>query len=345
MKPLQHKSIPLFMLFFVLLTSLVQAQQPTGLHLLKKTVVGGEGWWDYLTPDHTKGRLYLSHGTQVEVLELTTHKKIGVIAGTSGVHGIAVVHKAGHGFITCGRTNSVALFDLKTLKITKQVPAGTNPDALLYDAFSDRVFVFNKESKNATVLDATSGKVLGIVELGGNPEAGVSDEKGQVFINIEDTAEIVVLNAKTLKVEKRFPLTPGEEPTGIALDRKNGRLFSACGNQKMMVLDAVKGKVIAQLPIGEGCDGLVFDEINRLAISSNGEGTLTVVKENSADSYVVAETLPSQRGARTLAIDPKNGHIFTITALYGEPPAATTDNPNPRRPVQPGTFMILEYGK
>jgi DNA-binding beta-propeller fold protein YncE len=315
------------------------AQPPAGYQLLKKTVVGGEGGWDYLKADPDMGRLYLSHGNQVEVLDLKTHAKIGVVANTPGVHGIAVVPKLNRGYTTNGRTNTVTQFDLQTLKPLKDVPTGAKPDAILYDAFSGRVFVFNNEGGSATVLDAASGDVVGTLPLGGAPEAAVTDDHGTLFVNLEDKSEVVAFDARALKVLHRWPLTGGEEPTGLAFDVAHHRLFSVCHNKVMLVLDSRNGKILATLPIGGGVDGAVFDEASQSALSSNGEGTMTVVREEKPGRFAVVQTVPTERGARTMTIDPRSHHVFLTAAQYGPTPAA-----GGRPPVLPGTFMVLEYG-
>lgn len=320
--------------------------QPSNWQLIRKTVVGGEGGWDYLTVDNDGRRLFVSHGNQVEVLDIDSHKKLGIISETYGVHGIAIVPNAGRGITTNGRTNTATVFDLKTLAKIAELPTGKNPDALLYDSYSDRVFVFNHSGGSATAIDITSAVVTGTIELGGGGvEAGVSDGKGTIYVNLEDTHEIVVFDAKTLKVKHRWPLAPGEEPTGLAYDPQTNRLFSVCHNELMVVVDSNTGEVITKLPIGKRVDGAVFDPTSRSIISSNGEGSITVVQEVSANEFKVTQTVKTEPGARTITIDPKTHHVFLSTAEYGPAPAATADNPRPRPSIVPGTFMILEYGQ
>jgi len=337
------KASCLHLVAVLILTHATFAQ--SGLQLIKKTVIGGEGGWDYLSVDDQNRRLYVSHATQVEVLNVDTHEKIGVIPDLKGVHGAITIPKSGRGITTNGRTNTVTIFDLKTLKPIIELPTGKNPDALLYDKFSDRVFIFNHSDVTTTVIDIKEGKVIGTVDVGGTAlEAGISDEKGTIFVNLEDTHEIVSFDAKTLAIKNKWKIAPGEEPTGLAIDLKNHRLFSVCHNGWMMVLDSDKGNIIAQVPIGKRVDGVVFDSKLGMAISSNGEGTMTVVKEVSANEFKVVETVKTEAGARTITLDPKTHHVFLSTAQYGETPAATTENPNPRPKVVPGTFMVLEYG-
>ncbi len=301
--------------------------------------VGGEGGWDYIYVDHAGGRVYASHASQVDVLELATGRKVGVIANTAGVHGIVVAR--GHGYISCGRTNTVAVFDPQTLQVTATVPTGTRPDALLYDAFSNRVFAFNNGATTATVLDAATGAAVGTAELGGAPEAAVSDGQGTVFVNIEDKNELVAFDAKTLEVRQRWPVAPGEGPSGLALDRAHRRLFSVCGNGKMVVLNADTGERVADVPIGSGVDGVVFDEGRQVAVSSNGSGTITVVKEDGPNDFRVAQTLATARGARTCALDEATHRIYLPTADLGPAPAPTPEVPRPRLSTVPNTFRVL----
>jgi YVTN family beta-propeller protein len=338
-----------FVIISALLTisaSIYSQSNKTGIALIKKIVVGGEGGWDYVTVSAEDRRIYLSHGNQVEVINADTHEKIGMIPDTKGVHGIATIPALGKGYITNGKADNVTVFNSKTLQPITILPAGTNPDALMYDNYSGRVFIFNNDSKNITVIDSKTDKIIQTIDIGGNPEAGVSNGKGLIYVNLEDANEIVGFDAKTLQVVSRFKLSPGEQPTGLAFDTKTNRLFSACRkSQLMMVLDASSGKILAQLPIGRGVDGAVFDNKTKLAICSNGDGTMTVVKELSPEKYVVFDTIKTVQGARTMAIDKKTGHLFTVTAQYGETPAPTAANPRPRPSILPNTFMLLEYGK
>ena len=234
-------------------------------HLLNTIAIGGEGGWDYLNVDPAGERLYVSHGTQVEVVDLKTRKVIGTIPNTPGVHGIDVVPSANRGYITCGRNNTCVVFNLKTLKpIGAPIPTGLKPDALLYDAFSKRVFLFSNDGGKSTVLDANTGAVVGTAELGGDAEAPATDGKGHIFVNIENKSQVIEFNAKTLAVIKRHSVAPGEEPTGLAYDPKTNRLFSGCANEKMVVTDSKTGKQIAVLPTAKGTDGATFDQIYQL---------------------------------------------------------------------------------
>lgn len=325
----------------------LQAQPTAPYHLLATIAIGGEGGWDYLSVDPAGERLYVSHGTQVEVVDLKTRAVIGVIPDTPGVHGIEVVPAVGRGYITCGRANTCVVFDLKTLKpIGAPIPTGPKPDALLYDAFSKRVFVFSNAGGRSTVLDGPTGAVVGTAELGGDAEAPATDGKGTIFVNLEDKSEVIAFDAKTLAVSRRCPLTPGEEPTGLAYDPRTNRLFSACANEKLVVTDSKTGQQVAILPIGKGADGAVFDPASNNIITSNGAaGTFTVVHQDSPAKYSVLATVATVRGARTIALDPKTHHLFTCTADFGPTPAPTPANPHPRPSIVPGTFRVLEYGR
>lgn len=327
------------------LTTIGTYAQTSNFQLIKKTVIGGEGGWDYLSVDSENRRLYISHSTQVEVLNADTHERIGVIPELKGVHGVIAVPSAGRGITTNGRSNTATIFDLKTLKPIVELPTGKNPDALLYDSFSKRVFIFNHSDVTTTAIDIVEGKVVGTIDLGGSAlEAGASDEKGTIFVNLEDSSEIVAFDAKTLNVKSKWKISPCEEPTGLAIDTKTNRLFSVCHSGVMMVIDAITGKIVAEVPIGKRVDGAVFNPKKKLAFSSNGEGSITVVKEVSASEFKVIETIKTEVGARTIAYDSKTQHVFVSTAQFGETPAATAEVLNPRPKVIPGTFMILEYG-
>lgn len=321
------------------------AKPASGYHLLKKFVLGGEGGWDLLTFDSAAHRLYISRGTHVMVVDADSGAIVGDIPNTPRVHGIALAPEFGKGFITNGGDATVTIFDLKTLKTLDQVKVGLNPDAIIYDPASKRIFTFNGNSKDTTAIDAKSGTVAGTVALGGRPELGVADERGKIFVNLEDKSAVVAFDSRKLVVEATWSLAPGEEPTGIAMDRKHRRLFVACANKLMAVMNADNGKVITTLPIGSGVDGAAFDSERQLAFSSNGDGTLTVVHEDSPDKFSVLENVATQRGARTLDLDQKTHRVFLITAEFGPTPAPTKERPRPRPPMVPGTFTLLIFGK
>jgi hypothetical protein len=306
--------------------------------------LGGEGGWDYVTADAAARRLYVSHGTRVEVLDLARRARLGVIEPTPGVHGIALAPDLHRGFVSCGRDSSMLVFELDSLRTLQRValPA-RNPDAILYEPTTHRVFTFNGGSANATALDAATTALLGNIALGGKPEFAVADGKGKVFVNIEDKSDVVELDPRELVVRRRWSIAPGEEPSGLAIDRAHHRLFSVCGNRTMVISDAVRGTVVATVPIGGGVDGVVYDQLRGLAISSNGEGTVTVVKAQPRDAFAVAETDTTERGARTLALDDSTGTVYLPTADFGPPPAPTPDRPHPRPSIVPDTFRILVY--
>ncbi|MGC4014794.1 MAG: YncE family protein [Luteolibacter sp.] len=312
--------------------------------VLDRLSISGEGSWDYLTVDREGHRLFVSHGTHVAVVDLRTGKPVADIPDTPGVHGIALAPSLQRGFISCGRANHVLIFDLKTLKPLGQIATGENPDAIIFDSASGRVLTFNGRSKDATVIEAANGKVLATVPLGGKPEFSVVDGHGRLWVNIEDTHEIVEMNTAKAAVTRRYPLTGCEEPSGLALDPKKLRLFSVCGNEVMVVSDIASGKVIAKLPIGEGSDGVAFDADRGLAFSSNGSGTLTVVAE-AGTGYKVAATLPTEPGARTITLDPESHRLYSPTARFGPVPAATPQQPHPRPSAQPGSFHVLVIGQ
>jgi hypothetical protein len=328
----------------LVLGSIAYATDP-GYHVIKKLQLGGEGGWDYLTVDSTARRLYISRGTHVMVVNIDTDSLVGDILDTPGVHGIAVAPELNRGFTSNGRANTSTIFDLKTLKVLGQVKTGTNPDAILYDPASKRVFAFNGRSNDATVFDAASAKVDSTIALGGKPEFATADGMGKVYVNIEDKSEVVEIDSRMLTVTKRSSLKPGEEPSGMALDREHHRIFSGCHNKLMTILDADSGKVIATVPIGEGVDGNGFDPGTGLAFSSNGDGTLTVVRESSPGKFEVAETVTTQRGARTMAIDPKTHNIYLPTAQFAPPSASTPEGSRPRPTMVKDSFVILVVGR
>jgi YVTN family beta-propeller protein len=322
------------------------AQTPSGYHVVNKYKLGGEGGWDYLTYDAKGNRVFISRSTHVMVVDADTGAVVGDIPDTQGVHGIAIADEFGKGYTSNGRGNNVTVFDLKSLKVLKQIPVGQNPDAILYDPASKRVFTLNGRSSDATAIDAKTDTVAGTVALGGKPETATSDEKGHVFVNLEDKSTIAELDSQKLTVLNRWPLAPCEEPSGMAIDRKHHRLFAGCSNKMMAVVDAESGKVVTTLPIGPGVDANGFDDGKDYAFSSNGgDATLTVVHEDSPDKFSVVDNVPTQRGARTMAVDAKSHRVFLVTAEFGPPPAPTPERPRPRPAPVPGTFTLLVVGK
>jgi len=328
-----------------LCASSVKAFSPTQYQVKQKYVLGGDGGWDYLTFDPAGKRLFISRGTHVMVVDPSKGSVIGDIPDTAGVHGIALAQDLGKGFTSNGRDNTVTVFDLKTLKETAKIKIeGENPDAILYDAATKRVFTFNGRSKNATVIDAEKGTVISNIPLDGKPEFGAADGKGMVYVNIEDKSELTSIDAKKAAVVKTWPLAPCEEPSGLAMDQKHRRLFSGCHNKMMAVTDADTGKVIATPVIGQGVDANAFDADQQLAFSSNGDGTLTVVHEDAPDKFTVLDNAETQRSARTMALNTTNHDVYLVAAEYEEAPPAK-EGERPRRTMKPGTFTLLVVGK
>jgi YVTN family beta-propeller protein len=330
------------MFALILVRSNAGAQGSPPYHLTKTMHVGGEGGWDYLTCDPAARRLYASHGTSVVVISTDSGKVIGQIPKTEGVHGVTLAKDLGRGYISNGRANNVSVFDLATLTVLRTIPAGTNPDAILYDQFSQRVFVFNGRSNDATVIDARTDSVMATIALGGKPEFAATNGAGRVFVNIEDKSEIIALDAKVLTILSRWPLKPGEEPSGLAIDVAHRLLFSVCSNKLMVVVDAESGTIIASLPIGDRTDGCAFDPGIGLAFSSNGEGTVTVVREESPTKFSVVANVPTKVGARTIAVDPQRHILYLPTADFGPAPAPTPERPRPRPAILPDSFVILQ---
>ena len=302
--------------------------------VVKTWKLGGDGGWDYITADSDGHRLFISRGTRVMVVDTSSGKQVGEIPDTTGVHGIALAYDLGRGFTSNGREDTVTVFDLKTLAVGKKIKVGNGPDAILYDPFSKRVFTFNGHGHDATAVDAAKGDVVGKLDLDGKPEFAATDEKGTVFVNIEDKSEIVAFDALKLTVKARWKIADCEEPTGLSIDRKNRRLFAGCGgNKKMAIVDADSGKVLATPAIGEGCDATAFDADWGLAFASAGDGTITMIREDGADKFSVAQTLSTQKGARTMAVDEKTHQLFTVTANV----TGTREN----RKIEPDSFVVL----
>jgi len=300
----------------------------------------GDFGWDYLNADAASNRLFVSHGTMVQVVDLNDGKLLATIPDTKGVHGIALAPEFNKGFISCGRDSSVVVFDLKTLKTTDRFKVtGKNPDAILYDSYKKIVFTFNGGSSNTTVIDAATNKILQTIPLAGKPEFSASDGEGKVYVNIEDKSLLTVINTNTLKVENTWPLKPGEEPSGLACDKADHHLFLVCSNKLMVVMDALTGKVLTTLPIGDRCDGVAYDPTLRRAYSSNGDGTVTVVQESDNNVFKVLENIPTQKGARTITCNPITHKLYLPTAEFEAPSG------NGRPAPKPGTFTILEIGE
>jgi len=308
----------------------------TGYHVVSEVKIGGDGGWDYLTVDGAARRIYVSHATHVVVVDPDAGKVVGDIPDTPGVHGIALAPALNRGFVSNGRSNNVTIFDMKTLKAIGQVATGGNPDAIRFDEVSGRVFTFNGRSNDATVIDAKAGTVAGTIPLGGKPEFSAADGKGKVYVNIEDTNEVVEIDAAKATVTKRYALTGCEGPSGLAMDTKSRTLFSVCGNRVMAISNPDTGKVVATPAIGAGSDGVAFDAGNGYVFSSNGDGTLTIVQQN-AGKWDVLENIATARGARTIAIDEKTHRVFLPMAV----PAASGG----RGAFIPDSFKLVVVGK
>ena len=300
-----------------------------------KYTLGGEGFWDYLLYDPDGNRVFIAHNDAIIVMDAASGKQTGSIPAT-GAHGIALVPDQHLGFSTNGRAGTVTVFDTQTLKPKTDIKAGENPDAIIYDHHSKHIIVMNGRSKNMMAIDPATQKVVADVPLGGKLEFAAADA-GHVYVNVEDTGEIAVVDSKTWKATQRWKLEGCEEPSGLAIDESTNHLFSVCGNKVMVVVDTKTGKIVSTVPTGAGTDAAAFDPGTKLAFSSNGEGTLTVVRENGG-KYEVAENVQTQRGARTMALDPKSHKIYLATAEFG-PPAEGQRRPS----VKPGTFMVLVY--
>jgi hypothetical protein len=307
--------------------------------VIQRIHLDGDGGWDYLNADDATGMLYVSHGKVVNVVDMNTGKSVATITDVNGVHGIAIAPEFNKGFITNGPDSNVTVFSTKDYSTIEKVNVtGKGPDAILFEPFTKTIITWNGRTSNATVIDAKTDKVIQTIQLAGKPEAAVSDGKGKVFVNIEDKSEVCMINVKTWKVEQTWPIAPGEEPSGLALDNETHRLFSAT-SKLMVVLDAETGKIITTLPTGDRVDGAGFDPVLKRAYSSCGEGILTVIQEENKDSFRVLANVTTQAGARTISVSAKTHRIYLSTAEFGPTPEKTADNPRPT--VKPGTFTVL----
>jgi YVTN family beta-propeller protein len=312
------------------------AQGTSGFHVTKTFAIGSPGGWDYISvgPDQ---KIYVSHGTQVNILDAKSGDSVGVIPNTTGVHGIAFAESLGKGFTSNGRINTVTVFDLKTAAVLQQIPTGQNPDAIMYDPFSKKVITCNGRSHDLSVIDPVTGQVTATITLDGKPETAVSDEAGKIYVNIEDKNKITVVDIRTNSVVTSWPLQ-AEGPTGLEIDRKTNRLFAGC-DKKLVVMDAATGAIVAQPPIGDGCDGVCFDPALKLIFASCGEGKLTVIREESASSFTVIDNVPTKRSARTCAVNVKTHEVYLPAA--DTQPGAAGERPKP----VPGTFGVVVVGK
>jgi len=327
------------LLVAITILAISNTAQAQGYHVLNTFHIPGSGRWDYIAVCPVNDNVYVSHTSQVNILNKNTGDSIGVIPNTEGVHGIAFAPLYRKGFTSNGKANTVTVFDIITNAVQAQIKTGENPDAIMYDGFSRKVYVCDGKSKDLCVIDPSNNEVVKTVPLGGKPETAVSDGAGKIYINIEDKNEIAVVNTKTYAVENRWKIGKGEEPTGLDIDIKTKRLFAGCGNKLLIVVSAENGKVIKEIPIGDGCDGVAFDNGLKNILCSNGDGTLTVINEKSANEFNVIENAITKKGARTLAVDEKTHKVYLPTADFG-PPVAGEKRP----PMIPGTFQVLMVG-
>ena len=337
--------------FFSLFGILGLASPPTGgYHLVKKIPLGaapgGREYFDYITVDNLARRVYLSHGTEVRVVDADSAAEVGTISGLKRCHGIALVKALGKGFITDGDAGKVAIFDMATLKIVGEVKTEPDADSIIYDPASERIFSFNGDPHDVTVIDPTKGTVVKTIPLGGGPEYAVADGKGMVYDDNEDTSEVVVIDSRKLTVKARWPVAPAGHPTSLAMDLEHRRLFVGGRNpQRLVVMSADDGKVIQSFPIGAGVDANVYESETRLLFSSTREGTIHVFHEDSPDKFSEVETVKTEFGAKTMALDPKTHKLFLDTSGFGPPPAPTPERPHPNPAAISGTFHLLIYGR
>jgi len=312
-------------------------------HFLKEIPIGGEGGWDYLTVDPGSRRLYISHATKVVVVDIDQDAVVGEIADTPGIHGVAVAAELGRGFTSNGQENKSSIVDLKTLQTLSKVETGKNPDGMVYEPGQHEVYLFNGRSESATVIDAKSGKVVATIPLEGKPEFATADPRaGRVYDNLEDKNELVAIDTKTHEVVNRWPIAPGEEASGMAIDTAHHRLFLGCGNKKMVMVDSTNGKVAAEVQIGQGVDANAFDPGTQLAFASCGDGTVTIAHEDSPEKLTVVQTLKTEPRARTMALDPTTHRIYLASAKFEAPAPDGGARQRPR--VVAGSFKILVYG-
>lgn len=332
------------LLLLLAAASLGAQNAPTSTyHVTRRLPLGGEGGWDYLTVDTARARVFITRSDRVMVVDESSGKLLGEIAGLNRGHGVALDYSTNHGFATSGADSTVVMFDLATLAVLKRTTAAVDADAVLYDPASKHVFSFNGDANSATVLDAATGDRVGTIPLGGKPEFGVTDRAGRVYVNIEDRAEIVEIDPAAMKVLRRWSIAPCEEPTGLALDAPHHRLFSVCGNALLAVSDIARGAVVTTQPIGRGVDGAGFDATTGDVFASAGEGKLTVVHEDGPDHYRVVSTVATMPGARTMTVDPKSHRVYTVSARFApQPSTAPAGAPRRRPPAIPGSFTLLE---
>ncbi|MDQ6828896.1 MAG: YncE family protein [Gemmatimonadota bacterium] len=316
--------------------------QSGAYHISHTYTLGGDGGWDYVVPDPPNHRVFVGRQNRVMVIDTNDGALIGEVAGINGAHGVALAPQFGHGFATSGSDSSVRMFDLKTFKVLGKIPAAEDADAVIYDAVSNRVFTFNGDAHSSTVIDPVAGKLITNVALGGKPEYGASAGDGKVYANLTDVSEVVEIDAKSLAVTRRWPTAPCKQPVAMAIDVKNHRLFSGCRSGVMAISDYANGKVVATVPIGAGTDGAAYDPATGDAFASNADGTLTVMHQDSPDTYHVVDNLKTAPGARNMGLDPTTHRLFVVAAKLGPVPAeSTAANPRRRPAVIPGSFMLM----
>ncbi len=321
----------------------ILSQSSSGYHVAKTFHLASPGGWDYPAADPGSNKLYLSHATQVNILDKETGDSLGIISNTTGVHGIAFVHSLGKGYTSNGRLNNVTVFDLGTGKVLKQIATGKNPDWIFYEGFSKKIITSNHSGGDLSVIDPVTDSVVATIPVTGNAlETIMTDNAGKIFVSAEDKSEIVVVDMMKNAVTDHWPLSPGEGPTGLAIDVATKRLFSGC-DKLLIVMDATNGKIVDKLPIGDGCDGVAFDPATKLIFTANGEGTVTVIKEISADEFKVIDNIPTKRGARTITLDEKTHTLYLPTGDYEPLPANAPEGTRPK--IVPGSFQILVLKK
>ena len=317
-------------------------QATTGYHVTQRIPVGGEGGWDYIAVDTARARLFISRSDRVMVVDQASGKVLGEITGLNRGHGVAFDYTTNHGFATSGADSTVTMFDLASLGVLKRTKAAIDDDAVLYDPVSKRVFTMNGDANSASVIDPTTGNNVGEIALGGKPEFGVTDGAGMLYINLEDKNEVVEVDPVASKVVRHWSIAPCDGPSGLAIDVAHKRLFSVCGNKQMAVSDVANGKLVTTVPIGAGVDAAAFDPATGTVFASNGEGTMTVVHQETPDTYRVVSTVQTMPGARTMALDPKSHRAYTVSAKMGPMPAAVPGETRRRRPpLIPGSFTLL----
>ena len=336
-----QRSKLIFATSLLLCIGMISKAQPEKIHLLNTFHISSAGGWDYLAIQPNSNKLFVSHGTQVNILDKATGDSLGVILNTTGVHGIAFIPSLNKGYTSNGRLNNITVFDLKTNEVLSQIATGENPDAIFYDEFSKKIITCNGRSNDLSIIDPVTEKIVATIAVGGKPETAVSDKAGKVFVNIEDKNEIVAVDITKYTVEKHWSILPGEAPTGLAYDIATKRLFAGCGDNKLLIiLNAADGSIVGKLPIGAGCDGVGYDASQKLIYTSNGEGNMSVIKETSKDKFVVAATIPTKRSARTITVDETTHKIYLPAADLGPAPAG-----GGRPQMIAGTFQVLVFGQ